>query len=391
MRKVRDWLLGGRTGPERTVTVPVVCFGSYDLKDRFLGDPQQVLRGPEILEIPESVFNAACRQFPTRRRTYSRAALAAVVGPLVVVLLAVLVLLAGCVDALAQSDVRKPWLAAPIAATVTVVAPSKDLPADVARREIELKQLAPLPFRELVGLIADRAGVRAVLQDRPGRVLDGDVDLEPAVPFGLSMHGTVAEVLDELARLSGYDWGWEDGTLVFYRYGDIEQRGPERIPSGVDVGVLAAVACERGEEVDDAEGTDAERRLAPGVPGELDPCGRTVASDAGAPVEGQAPAGEAEAEQTGPTAWQVNPEAHGTVEGVLRAWAERAGWQLAWESERQFKVGAAAEFPAGETEETGFLAAADALLAISPMRRTLTATAYPNKWLVVRDLGSVGQ
>ena len=75
----------------------------------------------------------------------------------------------------------------------------------------------------------------------------------------------------------------------------------------------------------------------------------------------------------------------------MRAWAARAGWQLAWESERRFKVGAAAAFPAGETEEAGFLAAADALLAIAPMRRTLTATAYPNRWLVVRDLGSAGQ
>ncbi len=302
--------------------------------------------------------------------------------------LLLLLVLACVTGALAQSDVHKPWLAAPMAATVTVVAPSKDLPADVAAREIELKQLAPLPFRELVGLIADRAGVRAVLQDRPGRVLDGDVDLEPAVPFGLSMHGTVPEVLDELARLSGYDWGWEDGQLVFYRYGDIEQRRPERMPGGVEVGVLAALT---DKEDGDGEGEAAQGGVEDGVPGELEPGGRPVDPDAAEAVEGQGEAGAAEAQQAGPAGWQVDPEAHGNVEGVLRAWAVRAGWQVAWQSERQFKVGAAAEFPAGETEEAGFLAAADALLAISPMRRTLTATAYPNKWLVVRDLGSAGQ
>ncbi len=335
--------------------------------------------------------NRSCGRVPNPRdssRRHYRVAGSGGVGLLPVLLLAVMVLLAGCVDALAQSDVRKPWLAAPMAATVTVVAPSKDLPADVAGREIELKQLSPVPFRELVGLIADRAGVRAVLQDRPGRVLDGDVDLEPAVPFGLSMHGTVPEVLDEAARLSGYDWGWEDGTLVFYRYADIEQRGPERIPGGIDVGVLAALT---DKEDGDAEGEAAQGRVADGVPGELEPGGRPVDPDGAEAVEGQAPARAAETEQARPAAWQVDPEAHGTVEGILRAWAARAGWQLAWESERRFKIGAAAEFPAGETEEAGFLAAADALLAISPMRRTLTATAYPNKWLVVRDLGSAGQ
>lgn len=300
-----------------------------------------------------------------------------------------LVLLLGCVSlAAAQGEQRNSWAAAPMAATVTVVAPSKDLPAEIAEREIEVKQLAPLPFRELAGLVADRAEVKAVLQDRPGRVLDGDVILKPAVPFGLSMRGTVPEVLDELARLSGYDWGWEDGQLVFYRYGDIEQRAPERMPGGVAVGVLAALT---DKEDGDAEGEAAQGRVEDGVPGELDPGGGPVDSDAAAAVEGQGEAVAAEAEQARAAPWRVNPEAHGTVEDVLRAWAERAGWQLAWKSERRFKVGAAAEFPAGETEEAGFLAAADALLAISPMRRTLTATAYPNRWLVVRDLGSAGE
>ena len=217
--------------------------------------------------------------------------------------------------------------------------------------------MAPLPFRELAGLVADLAGLEAVVQDRPGRVLDGDVVLEPAVPFGLSMRGTAVQVLEELARLSGYDWGWEDGRLVFFRYGDIEQRRAERIPGGVHVDVLAAVAG--GEEAAALSGQP----------------GAEAAKQDGEPAAPRA-------------AWAVDPEAHGTVEGVLRAWAERAGWRVDWRSEREFRVGAAAEFAAGETEEAGFLAAADALLAIPPMRRTLSVTAYPNKWLVVQDVGS---
>ena len=69
-----------------------------------------------------------------------------------------------------------------------------------------------------------------------------------AVPFGLSMTGTVPAVLDEVARLSGYDWGWAEGRLVFYRYADIGQRPPERVPGGVHVDVLAAVAGEETPE-----------------------------------------------------------------------------------------------------------------------------------------------
>lgn len=320
-------------------------------------------------------------------------------------LLAVLLV---CISAAAvRSDERKPWAAAPIAATVTVEAPSRDLPADIAELVIEVKELAPLPLRELVGRVADLAGVRASIQERPGRVLDGDVAMKDPVPFGLSMTETVPAVLDEVARLSGYDWGWEDGRLLFYRYADVDQRRPERMPGGVPVGVLAAVADEEGVADEPAaeagafpaearEVVDAEERFETGVvaaqvPGKLEPGGRPVDPDAAAAVEGQGEAGAAEAEQAGPAPWQVDPEAHGTVEGVLRSWADRAGWQLAWESERRFRVGAAAAFPAGETEEAGFLAAADALLAIAPMRRMLTATAYPNRWLVVRDLGSAGQ
>ena len=114
-------------------------------------------------------------------------------------------------------------------------------------------------------------------------------------------------------------------------------------------------------------------------------------SDADAPVEGQGEAAAQEPVPAEPAGWEVIPGKHATVEDVLRSWAERAGWRLAWKSERRFEVGAEAEFPAGETEEAGFLAAADALLAIGPMRRVLSATAYPNRWLVIQDIGSAVQ
>ena len=322
-------------------------------------------------------------------------------------LLLLMVLILVCsAGALAQSGEGKPSAIAPISATVTVEAPSRELPAEVSKKEIAVNELAPMDLRELVGRIADLAGVDALLEDRPGRVADGDVEMRPAVPFGLSMTGTVPAVLDEVARLSGYDWGWAEGRLVFYRYADIGQRPPERVPGGVHVDVLAAVAGEEtpepAPEVDsavpegvggtkDAEGAPEAGRVAASVPGELEPGGRPVVPDARASVEGQGEAAPAEQVPPAPAGWEVSPDVHGTVEGVLRAWAERAGWQVAWESKHRFEVGAAAEFEPGETEEAGFLAAADALLAIGPMRRSLSATAYPNKWLVVQDVGSTGQ
>lgn len=318
--------------------------------------------------------------------------------------------------AAAQGNERKPWAAAPIAATVTVEAPSRDLPPEIAELVIEVKELSPLPLRQLAGRVADLAGVRASVEERPGRVRGGDVAMQDPVPFGLSMTETVPAVLDEVARLSGYDWGWEKGRLLFYRYADVEQRRPERMPGGVPVEVLAAVADEElsatdvaeetpapaavedprdvspetGEKVD-GEGRPEAGRLAAQVPGELEQRGRPVDTDVAAPVEGQEQGPAEGPVPKEPPAWEVNPGTHVTVEDVLRSWAARAGWQLAWRSERRFEIGAAAAFPAGETEEAGFLAAADALLAIGPMRRSLTATAYPNRWLVVRDVGSAGQ
>ena len=318
-----------------------------------------------------------------------------------------LVMVVSATGALAQSRVGgTSWEIAPIAATVTVSAPSQALPAGLGEEEISVNQLEPLPLRDLVGRIADLVGVEAAIEERPGRVLDGDLALEAPVPFGLSMTGSLPAVLDEVARLSGYDWGWEGDRILFYRYGDIEQRRPERVPGGVVVGVLAAVAGGEKKEACEAEAQSSPGCVASEVSGEpepgdgavasdaaeaVEPGDRVVVSDAAEAVEGRAESAAESEERTEPVGWTVDPETHGTVEEVLRAWAERAGWQLGWKSERRFRIGAEAEFPAGETVEAGFLAAADALLAIGPMRRALSATAYPNRWLVIQDVGSVVQ
>ena len=318
------------------------------------------------------------------------------------------------IAALALADAAEKPAAQPLPATVSVKAPSRDLPADLAAREVRVEELNPLPFRELVGRIAGLVGIEAVLEERPGRVAGERVLHDAPVPFGLVMTGTAPAVLDELARLSGYDWSWEDGRLVFFRHGDSEQREAMRLPPGVAVDLLAALAESGAAPADamQAEGTaepgrrpeaaatedgkaahaevDPAGRLAPAVPGRVEAGpGRRVDAGVQAAVEGQGEAPAAEQVASGPAVWEVDPDRHETVEGVLRAWAERAGWNLAWETDRQFRVGAAAAFEGGGNGQEGFLKAADALLAIAPMRRMLTATAYPNRWLVVRDVGSV--
>lgn len=318
------------------------------------------------------------------------------------------------VAALTLADATETPPVQPLPATVSVKAPSRDLPADLAAREVRVEELNPLPFRELVGRIAGLMGIEAVLEERPGRVAGEFVVHDAPVPFGLVMTGKAPAVLDELARLSGYDWSWEDGRLVFFRHADSEQREAMRLPPGVAVDLLAALAESGAAPADatQAEGTaasgpqpgaaasedgeaahaevDPAGRLAPAVPGRVEAGpGRRVDAGAQAAVEAQGEAPTAEQIAAGPAGWEVDPDRHETVEGVLRAWAERAGWNLAWETDRQIRVGAAAAFEGGGNEQEGFLKAADALLAIAPMRRMLTATAYPNRWLVVRDVGSV--
>ena len=350
---------------------------------------------PERIEVPDGVVEASLAKL---RRKGRRAIVRAVLAPVVVMLLSLVGL-----AAVAGNE--------PLPATVTVEVPNRVLPNGIAARELRIDLLEPLEFPDLVARVAELVGVEAVIEERPGRVFGGAVVLGHPVPFGLVMTGTVPAVLDEVARLSGYDWSWSEGRLVFFRYGDIEQRAAEELPAGIAVDVLAAVAAGEAEEqaaqVDGASeldgGTDGisreageasgaemaeARRVASGVSGQVGPRpGGHVGAAVVRTMEEQAAAAEEESLPPAPPVWEVDPERHETVEGVLQAWSGRVGWNVAWQSERQFRVGAAAVFDGSEDEEEGFLKAADALLAVAPMRRSLVATVYPNRWLVIRDVG----
>jgi len=234
----------------------------------------------------------------------------------------------------------------PLAATE--LAPERaGLPPALAAREVSVEVRESLLFPALVRRLAALSGVAMRIEERPARIAGGGAALADPPPLRLAWQGTLAGLLDRVAAQTGYDWSWETlepktlvseplapealgpehGAVVFHRYWDIEQRGP------------APADSSRG-----GAGTQAE--------------------------EGT---------------WSVDPAAHGTLRGVLEAWAARAGWTLVWETQRDWRLSAPAVFAGG------FLEAADLLLSGPETRQALDARAYAaNRHLVVDDADGAG-
>ena len=185
------------------------------------------------------------------------------------------------------------------------------------------------------------------IEERPARIEDGAAVLDDPPALRLAWNGSIAGLLDRVASLSGYDWSWE--TLV-----------PETL--GPETHVLETLAPEEGAVVFHRYWDVAQRGPEPGA--------------------GTARADAPEAVNHG---WTVDPDEHRTLRGTLESWAARAGWTLVWNAERDYVVGAAAAF------EGGFLEAADLLLSGPATRRTLEARAYrANRHLVVGDADGAG-
>ncbi len=229
------------------------------------------------------------------------------------------------------------------------------LPAALAAREISVEWNERLHFPTLVRRLSTLAGVAMRIEERQARIEGGAAALDDPPPLGLAWQGPLAGLLDRVAALSGYGWSWEtlvpetlvpgtlgpetrvpetlvpgNGAVVFFRYWDVAQRGPQ--PGG---------------------GSDGSGR-----------------ADGGAPETG---------------GWTADPDEHRTVRGVLESWAARAGWTLVWKAREDYGLGAAAVF------EGGFLKAADVLLSGPVTRRALDVRAYAaNRHLVVDDADGAG-
>ena len=238
--------------------------------------------------------------------------------------------------------------AAPLPATELAPA-SSALPEAIATRDLLFEQRDPVSLPAALRRLSSLSGISTAIEERPARITGGMAILFDPPPIRLVWRGALAGLLDRLAALSGYDWSWREGTVVFYRYWDIEQR--------------AASA---------------------GLPPASGPSSQVGQSD-------EAVAG---------TEWIVEAGAHKTLRGVLESWARQAGWTLVWNSARDYAVGLSAEQVPGSSPgqalravfHGGFLEAVDQLLAGDTTRRTLSALAYKaNRHLVIEDAGAAGR
>ena len=230
--------------------------------------------------------------------------------------------------------------AAPLPATELTPA-STALPEAISTRELVFEQREAVSFPVAVRRLSSLSGIAMAIEERPARIAGGMAILSDAPTIRLVWRGALAGLVDRLAVLSGYDWSWRDGTVVFYRYWDIEQR--------------AAAA---------------------GFPPTSGPAGRDGQSD-------EAAAG---------TEWMVEAGAHKTLRGVLESWARQAGWTLVWNSTRDYAVGSSPEQADNAIFHGGFLEAVDQLLAGDTTRRALSALAYKaNSHLVIEDAGAAGR
>ena len=229
--------------------------------------------------------------------------------------------------------------AAPLPATELAPA-STALPEAIATRDLVFEQREAVSFPVAVRRLSSLSGIATAIEERPARIAGGMAILSEPPPIRLVWRGALAGLLDRLAVLSGYDWSWREGTVVFYRYWDIEQR---------------AAAAGSADRVDE------------------------VASD---------------------DSWIVEAGAHKTLRGVLESWARQAGWTLVWNSARDYAVGSSPEQAPGSSPgqalravfHGGFLEAVDQLLAGDTTRRTLSALAYKaNRHLVIEDAGAAGR
>ena len=215
----------------------------------------------------------------------------------------------------------------------TELAPaSTALPEAIATRDVVFEQNDAVSFPVAVRRLSSLSGISITIEERPARIAGGMAILSDAPPIRLIWRGALAGLLDRLAALSGYDWTWWEGTVVFYRYWDIEQRA------------AATGSADRVDEV--------------------------------APDE----------------SWIVEVGANKTLRGVLESWARQAGWTLVWNSARDYAVGSSSEQADNAVFNGGFLEAVDLLLAGDTTRRALSALAYKaNRHLVIEDAGVAGR
>ena len=158
-----------------------------------------------------------------------------------------------------------------VVATQRLVHSRRLLPARVEETEVEFVPRGSLRMQRLAGRIADLLSVNVVVEDRPAR--DGrSVEMADPQGYRIAVKGTARELLDEVARSTGYEWEYDEtadaGRIVLFRHMDAAWR--DRFSQRADVDN---------------------------------------------------------------TVWTIEPTRHATVREVLEDWARAAGWTVVWEAE----------------------------------------------------------
>ena len=212
---------------------------------------------------------------------------------------------------------------AAIAATLRLVQVRRVLPAELEERAVDFVTSEPLVIERLAGRLADVLAVDVAIEERPAR--DGrGIRFARSEPIDVEVRGKVRDLLDAVARRSGYVWEYVAGEspprIVLYRFQDEEWARSFAV----------------------REGPAPERDV-----------------------------------------WRMDPGRHETVRGVLEAWASDAGWTLVWEAEElDYAVTAKAAFR-GSFED-----AVDGLLRDTRGYRVLIPTAWrENRYLTIRAGG----
>ena len=266
------------------------------------------------------------------------------------------------------------------------------LPEALAGLPVSLEVAGPMPFGNLIALIAETAEIEVAVEERPSRLAEGGVRLRDPSPLEPGSEETLGLLLDDVASRAGYAWEWKDDRVVFYRYWDRSWPGAGIVEVGKPEGPLDGVLAWLSS-VFRSEERETESAAEPEGPAETDAAvarepGEAVSRERAAspePVDPREQAGEWALPLTLPpapedfTLWVVDPERQRTVRGVVEAWAERAEWKLAWRARQDFSVAAEASF------EGEFLDAVDGLLSDPRLARVLAASAHANRYLVVRD------
>ena len=149
----------------------------------------------------------------------------------------------------------------------------RTLPEALAERALGFGSAGAVELPHLAGRLAEALDADVTIEERMSGESASLVPPGSPAPIRVAKRTTVRELLEQIARSTGYEWEWEEGA-----------------------------------------GSGAGRLILYRAP--LKPRSESPAAGWGTREE-----------------WRIDPVRHGTLRGVLEEWTARAGWTLVWEAD----------------------------------------------------------